>query len=274
MQIKLKTLIIICAIFIFIFGGFIWYTSYLNNVIKGQTTEIAKQKQNQVALQNQISMQKDSIQNFAIFVKDLQKEKKTLKNEYTLLHSKYVVLLDSIYVLNKPTQVDTNDSTIVVSFAGKKGKVSYKGHTTYFKITGKGTYTITIGVDSSTVNSDVYLDVKDGLIKNRIYIDGALITNAKTEIDSSLYTLIQQKGLNCQSEPGFFDKLHLLFDANQSIKKNGLIYEPYKFSMDAGAEYEFGTYRIYTKYDYLNTEIKVGIQYHPSITDLWKAIFK
>lgn len=273
MQIKFKYILITVSILLFFIGGAIWYISYLNDIIRDRENTILVQRQNESALKDFITMQADSLQDFAIFVTDLQKDNVDVTKRYNLLKSKYTILIDSIKVLNEHADVDTSGNTIIVSFQGKEGKVSYKGHTTYFKLTGDGTYSINIGVDSSNVESQIYLDVENNLIRNRIYIDGALITDAKTEIDSSLYLLIQNNELKCPDEPGFFDRLHLLFDLNQSIRRDGVIWTPDKFSMGAGAEFQFNQFRIFGKYDYINSEINAGIQYHPSIKDIWKAIF-
>lgn len=270
---KLKYVIIITAVVLFLIGGTIWYISYLNDIIRDRENTILIQNQNAAAFQDYITMQADSLQNFAIFVTNLQIDNDNLKNRYNILRSKYTILIDSIKVLNAPAGVDTSGNTIVVTFEGKEGKVSYKGNTTYFKLTGDGTYSITIGVDSSKVESEIYLDIENNLIRNRIYIDGALITNAVTEIDSSIYLLIQNNELICPDEPGFFDRLHLLFDVTQGVKRNGVVYEPNKFSIGVGTEYQFDSFRIFGKYDVINEEINAGIQYHPSIKDIWKAIF-
>ena len=273
MQIKFKYILITVAVLLFFAGGTIWYISHLNDIIRDRENTILVQRQNEAALKDFITMQADSLQDFAIFVTDLQKDNVDTKKRYNLLRSKYTILIDSVKVLNEHANVDTSNNIIKVEFDGKRGKVSYQGYTQYFKLTGEGTYTITIGVDSSKIESEIYLDIENNLIKNRIYIDGALITDAKTEIDSSLYIAIQGNKLVCPDEPGFFDRLHLLFDVNQSIKRDGVIWTPDKFSMGAGAEFQFNQFRIYGKYDYINSEVNAGIQYHPSIKDIWKAIF-
>ena len=71
----------------------------------------------------------------------------------------------------------------------------------------------------------------------------------------------------------FFDRLHLTLDASETIRYNGIIYVPHKFSMGIGIEYQFNLFKIFTKYDYINSEIGVGIKYSPSIADIWKYIF-
>ena len=273
MEIKLKYIAIASAVIIFIISGLIWYTSYLNGIIKDKENTIKVDVQNIAALNDQMKMKADSIQNFAVFVTNLQKDNANSKNEYKILQSKYYILIDSIKVLNQPAKVDTNGNKIKVLFDGKKGKVSYDGYTIYYKETGKGTYSITIAVDSSTINSQIYLDTKNNLIKNRIYVDGALIANAKTEIDSSIYLLIQNHDLKCPDAPGFFDRLQLLFDAQQSFRKTNLTYKSTNFSMGVGAQYQFNDVTIFSEYDYINSEITAGVQYTPSIKQVWKLIF-
>jgi len=189
------------------------------------------------------------------------------------LKNKYTILIDSVKILNANANVDTSGNTIVINFEGKQGKVSYKGHTTYFKLTGKGTYTINIGVDPSKINSVVYFDKSDSLIKNRIYADGSLISDASTTIDSSLYILYRNNNIEQPNEQGFFDRLHLTVDAHQVLRKDALVFVPYQFSLNLGTEYQFNKYRVYGSFDIINSEVRAGITYHPSIADLWKAIF-
>jgi len=274
MEYRLKSIVILSVVLVLFFSGVVWYLFYLNNIIKQKENEILIKNQNEAALNDYIKMQADSIQNFSIFVSDLQKENEKKDKQYNILKSKYAILIDSIKILNKPANnVDTSGNTIVVEFEGKEGKISYKGKTVYFKLTGDANYSISIGVDTSYVESLIYLDIENNLIKNRIYIDGALITNAKTEIDSSVYILLQNNKIDNKTTDGFFDRLRLLFDVNQRLKFNNNIWQTDKFSMSAGLEYQFNLFRIYSKYDYINSEINVGLQYHPSLRDIWKFIF-
>jgi hypothetical protein len=218
-------------------------------------------------------MQADSLQDYAISVKNLKTENDNLEHKYSLLKSRYYILIDSIKVLNQYALVDTTGETIIVSFEGREGKVSYKGHTTYFKLTGDGTYSIEIGVDPSKVESEVYYDKDNNLIRNKIYVDGALIDSARTDIDSTLYLLIKNNELETPDEPGFFDNLHFLLGTSVNVVRDNAIYKPEKFSLSLGAEYQFNKYRIFGKFDIINQEINAGIQYHPSVKDIWKAIF-
>lgn len=273
MKIKFKYVLIISAVLLFVLGGFVWYVNYLSDIIQDRENTIAVQIQNENALHDYITMQADSLQDYAIFVKNLTTENDNLENKYILIKSRYNILIDSIKVLNAHANVDTSGNTIVVSFEGREGKVTYKGHTTYFKLTAEGTYTIQIGVDPLKVESEVYLDKESNLIRNKIYIDGALIDSATTVIDSSLYILIRNNELDRPSEPGFFDRLHLLTEIDGQAHRENQIYIPNKLSLRIGTEYQFNKFRVFGKYDILNQDINVGVQYHPSVSDIWKAIF-
>lgn len=273
MQIKLKYILIVAAILLFVVGGCIWRISYLNKVVQDHENTIAVQLQNTNALEDYMKMQADSLQDYAIFVKNLTTENDNLEKKYVLIRNEYFILLDSVKVLNGQADVDTSGNKIVVSFEGRKGKVTYKGHTTYFKLTAEGTYTIEIGVDPLQVNSEVYLDKESNLIRNKIYIDGALIDSAKTEIDSTLYLLIRNNELDRPEELGFFDRLHLLTEIDMQATRENQIYTPGKLSLQIGTEYQFDKFRIFGKFDLLHQDINVGVQYHPSVIDIWRAIF-
>jgi len=273
MQIKIKYVLIITAILLFFVGGLVWYVSYLNGIIQEREDTIAVQRQNEAALQDYITMQADSLQDYAINVKNLTTENDNLDHKYILLKSKYYILIDSIKVLNQHANVDTSGNTIIVSFDGREGKVSYKGHTTYFKLTAEGTYSIEIGVDPSKVVSEIYLDKDNNLIRNKIYIDGALIDSAITDIDSTLYLLIKNNSLEKAEEEDFFDRLHLLTEISTDVQQENGVYLPKEFNLPIGAEYQFDKFRVFGKFDLINKDINVGIQYHPSVKDIWKAIF-
>ena len=142
MKIKLKYVLIVSAVLLFLVGGLIWYVTYLNNEIRNRENTIAVQKQNSAALAGYISMQADSLQDYAISVKNLTTDSDKLDKKYVLLRNRYYILLDSVKVLNEDAEVDTSGNTIIVKFEGREGKVTYKGKTTYFKLTAEGTYSI------------------------------------------------------------------------------------------------------------------------------------
>lgn len=273
MQIKLKYVLIVTAILLFVVGGLIWYVSYLNQEIQNRENTIAVQRQNAVALQDYITMQADSMQDYAIFVKDLQTENVKLEKKYVLLKTKYNILLDSIAILNGEADVDTSDNMIKISFDSTYKKITFEGYTLYYKATGKGTYSLKIAIAPSTIESEIYLDEETKLIRNKIFVDGALIGNAITQIDSMLYILLKQNELQCPDEPTFFDRLHLLTEIGTQIEQENGIYMPKKVYLPIGIEYQFDKFRIFGKFDVINQDINAGIQYHPSVKDIWKAIF-
>ena len=211
---KLQTKLFIGAIVMLL--GIILYgyfqISNLKATIQEQKNTIVINKQNEEAYKNQISMKDDSLQDYAIYVTDLQKDIKDTKKQYVLLEQKYKLLVNSVSVKDSNANVVYEDSIITVKFEGKKGKVEYSGDTKYYVETKEGTYSIEIKVDPSNIVSSVYVD-SSGIIKNEIYVDGSLISNAKTEIDSSLFLMVKNGGLEKPYEYGFFDRLGLFADA-------------------------------------------------------------
>jgi hypothetical protein len=273
MNIKLKYIVIALLIDIFIIAGLIWYVTEHNSVIKDRENKILVLKQNEQALNDELSMKVSVIQDFAIRVENLQKENDDIKKQYRILISNYQILWDSIKVLNAPANVDTTGNKIVITFEGKEGKIWYNGSTTYFKLTGKGVYSINVGSDPTTIVSEIYWDKENNIIRNKIYADSVLIDSAKTKIDEQIYLLIQGSTQEPICELGFFDRLRATMELNQSIHREDLIYTPAKTKLSFGAEYQFNTFRINAQYDVLNNEFDAGIKIHPSIKDIWKLIF-
>lgn len=265
---KIKTYLLILMTLIIIGGGI--YVKDLLGTIQDQENTIAVQIQNKEALQDQLEMKADSLQDYAIFVEDLNTENDILEDKYTLIKSKYNILFDSIKVLNEYAEVDTSGNTIVIRFNGKVGTITYKGNTTYFKATGEGKHSIEIAMDPMSVEVEIYLDKESNLIRTNVRVDGNLIADANTVMDSTLYLLIRNNELDRPGELGFFDRLHFLLGANMNIVKGDAIYVPEKFSLALGMGYQFNKFRIFGKYDVINQEINVGIQYHPSVSDIWK----
>lgn len=273
MQIKIKYVLIFAAVLLFFIGGLVWYVSYLNGIIQDRENTIAVQRQNEAAFQDYITMQADSMQDYAIFVQDLQTENSKLEKKYILLKNEYYILIDSLDVLNGNAVVDITDKTIKISFDSTYKKITFEGYTLYYKETGKGTYSLKIAVAPSKIESEIYLDEETNLIRNKIFVDGALIDSASTQIDSMLYILIRQNELKCPDEPDFFDRLHILTEVSTQIQQESGVYLPKEFNMPVGMEYQFDKVRIFGKFDLINQQINVGIQYHPSVKDIWKAIF-
>ena len=129
-------------------------------------------------------------------------------------------------VFNKIISGIYEDSNkIVIEFGGTVSKVTYKGNTIYYKATKTGTYSIEITVDSITVNTDIYWDRKDSLIKTKTYADGKLIGNAVTTVDNELYKLIRKKEIVCPDVPydGIFDKLFVYGELESNFNTISLL---------------------------------------------------
>lgn len=277
MKIDSKYIIIGILILFGIIGGLFWYINNLNSKIEQYENEIKIKNQNESAYADSISMMADSIQNYSVKVKNLQKENNLLnknlnniKNKYVLLQSEYYILIDSIKILNEQTIVDTSDSVITISFSGKHGKVAYQGNTKYFKYTGEGTYSINIAVDPSKVKSEIYLNQDSTLIKNNIYIDGALIDDATTIIDSSLYIMILNNDITTEKYNGIFDDIYLSLSLGLKNKYENNEYNIDKFYIKPGISYKIKNYSIYGKYDILNKDIDVGIKYSMSLYNIFE----
>lgn len=269
-----RILIALCVILLALNIGAYFYIDDLRRQVSERNNAISLLIQNERALQDQIEMKSDSLQIYAAYVKDLQKEIEKLSGEYNLLASKYSIAIDSIKVLDKPTPVDTSGNEIIIKFEGREGKVTYKGKTTYFKLTGKGTYSIDIGIDTTIITTRIFAD-SAGVIKNEVRADGNLITHAETDIDSSLYRLIQGATVEKPTPMGVFDRLKATLELNQAIINKAGIYEADRFDLNFGLEYQFGkNINLYGKKRLLNNGFETGVRFNPSIKDLFKSFWE
>lgn len=273
MNIQFKYIVIIVLIIAFVICGLIWRISNLNSTIKEKEDAILILNQNEQSLKDEINMKADSIQDFAIRVFDLQNLNKDSEKKYTILKSKYKILIDSIQVLNRPATVDTSGNTIIITFNGRKGKIWYNGSTTYFKIKANSTYSINVGADPIEIRSELYFDDSSKIIRNKIYADSVLIDSAKTVIDSTIYLLIQGSTQQPICELDFFDRLGMILELNQSILKEDNIYKTDKVQLNIGVEYGFDLFTIYGRKDLLNPYAEFGLTFNPSLKQVWKAIF-
>lgn len=245
----------------------------LNSTIEENNLTIGQLTQNNQALFDKNKMQADSLQLYALFVTDLQKIYKNKTSEYNILASKYKIAIDSIKILNKPAQTQLDSNSIIVVFKGKEGKISYKGKTTYFKLTGNSTYTIDISVDTTEILSRIFAD-ENNIIKNEVYADGNLIIDAETKIDSSIYRLIYKSTHETDESMGIFDRIKAVLELNQRIIYDGKIYKADEFNAKVGVKYLFNkNIELYGNKNILNKGYDVGIQFTPSIKDLTNLIF-
>jgi len=247
--------------------------SNLNGKITERNIAIELLLQNERALLDDIDMKADSLQNYAIYVEDLQSKIIKMNNEYNILSSEYKIAIDSINVLNEPTIVDTSGNTIIITFQGKEGKVSYKGNTTYFKLTGEGVHSIDIGIDSTIITTRIYRD-SSNILRSSVYADGNLITHAKTTIDSTVYTLLNAATHDTDHEMTTFTRLKALFELNQLIINKDGIWNADRFDFNVGLQYQLNdNLEIYGKKQLLNNGYEIGTKYTPTIKSLFDFIF-
>jgi len=203
--------------------GTIYYVKYENKIeeYKAAKDSLYISQQNENALEDQLTQVVDSVQNLSLFVDQLTNNLIEEKRRYNILLSNYSILLDSISVIDSGI-VTIQDSVIRIDFSGIKGKVTYDGWTKYFVETREGTYSVNIKVDPIKVQTEVYAD-SNNIIKQRIWADGQLITDAITKIDSSVFLLLKNNEINVY-DPGFLDKLHLsmFLSAQQDLVDFGI----------------------------------------------------
>jgi len=263
----LDTILVVAVIVMYIKINTLQSTIHENNLTIGQLT------QNNRALSDKNKMQADSLQQYAIFITNLQKLYKNKTDEYNILASKYKIAIDSIKVLNKPAETQIDSNSIIVTFKGKEGKISYDGKTTYFKLTGKSIYSIDIGVDTTVITSRIFSN-KDNIIENEVYADGNLIVGAETYIDSSIYRLIYNSTHESNESTSIFSKIKAVLELNQKIIYDGTIYKADEFNAKIGIKYLFNkNLEMYGNKNILNTGYDVGIRFTPSIVDLTNLIF-
>ena len=231
-------ILIVVSVFLYI------QNNKLQNTIEEKEEEINTIRQNEQALKDE-TVQKDSIiQHYAVRVEDLMKSTIDKENKYRLLLSKYVILLDSVKVLNQTAETDTSDNKIVVTFQGKQGKISYRGQTTYFVLENRSTYSIDINVDKTVITSKITYDIKDKIIRNTVFADSVLITDAETVMDSTVFQLIRSLEKCEQVEEGFIDRLQLIVELNQTLAREASIFGFSKFDLNVGAQYNFDKWGI------------------------------
>lgn len=243
--------------------------------IEDKDKKIAVAKQNEQALKDEMNQKDSIIQNYAIKVSDLQKDITDREKKYRILLSKYAILYDSVQVINKPAETDTSNNMIKVSFKGKQGKVSYKGETIYFTLKDSSMYSIDINVDKTEISSEIYYDKEDKIIKNRVYADSILITDATTVMDSTVFDLINSLE-NCEKqELTFSDRLNLFLELNQTLAREASVLGFSKFDLNAGIKYMFDNYELYGSYRLLDTKdkIELGFRYNLSIKNISRMIF-
>lgn len=258
----------ILAGIIIIFAGIMVYgfirIDNLLATIEHKQDVIEEHIQNTEALVNQLTMKDSSLQDFAVFVENLQTDVEGGKEKFRLLNQEYQVLVNSVSVSDSETIVIIGDSVITVKFDGKEGKVSYEGNTKYFVETEEGTYSIEIIVDSTKIHSKVYIDSSD-IIRNEIYADGVLLADAKTNIDSSLFHLIKDAKFRKIRERNVFDRIGIFGEINYG-NVGGKLY------LGGGAYYEINDNISISISKYIDTpDWFLTASYYMSVRDIFSG---
>lgn len=181
----------------------------MDNINKENSIKVLNQ--NSEAYKDNLKQQADSIKNYAIFVSNLKNENLIENSKYNLLKTNFILLQDSIIKLSGNATSTISDSSIKVSFNGEKNKIKYDGFTLYNLLNKTSSYDISLYQSPIKISSIIYLD-SSNIIRNRIFADGELITNAKTDIDSSIYLKILSDNCNNINNKSFFDKLQIFGD--------------------------------------------------------------
>lgn len=269
----------VVLIIVIIIGYF--YIVDLNKDIAFRDDKILKERQNVHALQDQIKMKADSVQLFAVMVEGLQSEASKKNNEYNVLVSKYNAALDTIRVLkgqSKPPIV--TDSSITVPFSGKQGIVKYDGHTIYYIKTKTGEYSIIFVFDPIKLQSEIYYDSKDSLLKNTIksLTPGVNIDSAVTKIDPQIYTMIYKASADCPElppvyKPNFFDNFGISVSLSQKLTYIDTQLDFTDTNLDVGLFYKTNNFTLFASKNLLKNEYKFGLSYGLSLRNMINFIF-
>jgi len=237
--------------------------------------EAAYNYQNFQAWKDSSMMKANTLQEYAIAVRNLKDENKKLKQENVFLKSQFTLLLDSIEVLNKPATVDTTDSSrIVIEFEGEQGRITYKGQVIYFKLNKTATHSLKINQSPIKITSIFELDPKTNLITNKIYTDGVLIDDAYTVIDSLIYRKLNTPEGMVDAAVNFWDKINLIIEANQEIKMQNEIWKQNRTSVNLGLGYNVTeTLSFEVKKDILNNIWNANARFSITPYKIWNIIF-
>jgi len=274
--------IIIAILAIVVVGAVVFISikiSRLSNELNEQKIKAAYYLQNFSAYKDSSNMKADTIQVYAIKIVDLQsdnfylkRENKKLKNQIVIMSTQYEIVFDSLKVLNQTAQTHNYGDSIVVVFEGKKGRVSYKGQTTYFVLPDSGTYSIGLWQDPIKIVNSIKIDSSTNVIYSEIYADGVLIDNASTQVDSSIYAKLFLSQDMAKMSLDFWDRISFVLESNQryiDLKESKI-----NVSGEIGLQYRFpSNLSIRLSKDIINNQWITNIKYDFSIKTAWKLIF-
>jgi hypothetical protein len=233
----IKKHIVSIIIIVLLLGGLAYL---IHSTIKTQNEviEARRQLQNAEAYKDSSEMKDSILQNYAVFVRNLQNENTKLNKQIIYMKSNFTLLLDSVKVLNQLAQSFNYGDSIIVKFEGKQGRLTYKGQTTYFTVQDSSTYSLLIDQGKIVIASYVYLDESNNLIYSRIYADSVLIADAHTEVDSALYNKLNKTSLLTINTPelNFFSKIAIYGEYIQPLNFTS---ETVKPSLNLGIKYVF-----------------------------------
>jgi len=231
----IKKHIVSIIIIVLLLGGLAYL---IHSTIKTQNEviEARRQLQNAEAYKDSSEMKDSILQNYAVFVRNLQNDNAKLNSQVVYMKSNFTLLLDSVKVLNQLAQSFNYGDSIVVKFEGKQGRVTYKGQTTYFTLNDSSTYSLAI--DQGKIRIDSYVYEKDNIIYTQIYADSVLISDAHTEVDSALYNKLNKTSLLTINTPelNFFSKIAIYGEYIQPLNFTS---ETVKPSLNLGIKYVF-----------------------------------
>lgn len=195
MTLPLKTLVILFASFVVLLGG-VGYAAvyfYQQSQANQQAAEFAAAvgRQNEQALQQQLLQKADSIQNLALQVQSLNKDKQALQKKnklYIAMTESLQIVIKNISVSGSGTASDGTDSVGTygeVSFSGKKSFIRYSGFTRRYA--DKSSYRLDLFPDNIDIYGDVIRDV-DNIWKIRIRSGTEGVTlKVYSTLDSNLF---------------------------------------------------------------------------------------
>jgi hypothetical protein len=270
-DLKYKIYAAIAVVIIAVFTYFV-YTNYeLKNELYKTQTEYKVSAQNLVATQDQLKLKTDSLQNVALFVDDLNQKNSDListnaqlKNAYVLVKSSYSILRDSFVVIGNAYTKIIGDS-VYVTFLGYKKGIHYNGFTLYNLDSKKSNYELSLVLDTSKINSIIFIDSTKTFIRNLVYIDNELITEIKTTIDKKLFINIINDGGLKRDTTSFLDNLSLKLGIFGISDYSKVITTDYGIAMSAFIDYKSTEYNVYAGYVLSNraefNKFQLGLQH-------------
>lgn len=254
-------------------------TFYIQNQILTQENIDKENKilvfnQNEQAYKDKLKQKADSIQQYALFVRTLQNENTKLKKEYTIIETRFNLLQDSLSVVNDSANGSMIGDTVTVKFNGHKNGYYYEGSTFYSLSNNSAWYNIFIKKDPVNIYNKIYLDETNKILKSLIYADGEIISDAITEIDSSIYVKLFGVQSNINSNLGFWDRLQLYVDfyGSNDVKMYKDI-NGYDLYLYTGIKYDFDDFTFYISKSILDQDIEFGVMYSQSIKQIVNKIF-